>query len=206
MPSVSVARLSSSLRHGLIPLTLLALLSLCLLCFVLAYLLSQYPWKRQHRAQTASGQYVVLLTNLLLADLLQSAAMSVGLHWLRIDAILAPSLPCFLQGWLLHTGDVSSAMFVLLIALHTFAALSVDYRVCNITLYWTVAAAWTLALLLTATGVFMHGYARSGHSNTYRPLIARSERYFMNAGAWCWVSEEYETSRLFLHYFCESVL
>lgn len=29
-----------------------------------------------------------------------------------------------------------------------------------------------------------------------------SEKYFVRAGAWCWVSQAYETERLALHYFC----
>jgi hypothetical protein len=73
-----------------------------------------------YRTFLGYNQYVLLVLNLLIADLQQSSAFLISWNWIRVDAILAPSAPCFAQAWLLHSGDVSSGFFVLAIAVHTF--------------------------------------------------------------------------------------
>ena len=91
--------------------------SLTLVSFIVYRLIT---WKLHYRTFIGYNQYVLLVLNLLIADLQQSSAFLISWNWIRVDAILAPSAPCFAQAWLLHSGDVSSGFFVLAIALHTF--------------------------------------------------------------------------------------
>lgn len=103
-------------------------------------------------------------------------------HWYRKNKILAPTSACFAQGWLLNSGDLGSGFFVLAIAVHTYytAVLrrTVGYR-------WfagIIVGIWVLTYILTSVGVGLH-----------------REKYFVRAGAWCWVSSAYETERLWCH-------
>ncbi|TKA68081.1 hypothetical protein B0A55_09315 [Friedmanniomyces simplex] len=183
-PPYSAAPLSASLHRGLIAIGSLALLSvistLTLICFI-AYRFA--TWRMHYRTFLGYNQYVVLVLNLLLADLQQSSGFIISWHWFRGDRILAPSSACFAQGWLIHSGDVASGLFVLAIAIHTFYTAVYGRRVGNRGFAVCVVGLWAFAYLLTGTGVGMHG-----------------DKYFVRAGAWCWVSSAYETDRLAFHY------
>lgn len=183
-PPYSINGLPPTLRHGLIPVAILALMSvgstLCLISFIGWRL---FRWKVHYRTFLGHNQYVVLVLNLLLADMQQSAAFLISFHWLHENQILAPSSACFAQGWLLHSGDVSSGFFVLAIALHTFYTAVHGGRLGNRTFALIVVGIWVFAYFLTGIGVGVHG-----------------DHYFTRAGAWCWVSPAYERDRLALHY------
>ncbi|KAK5728035.1 hypothetical protein LTR17_012232 [Elasticomyces elasticus] len=180
----SASPLPPTLYHGLIPIGLLALLSvmstLALICFI-AYRFA--TWRLHYRTFVGYNQYVVLVLNLLLADLQQSSGFLISWHWYKQNEILAPSSACFAQGWLIHSGDVASGLFVLGIAIHTFYTAVYGRRVGNKGFAACVIGLWAFAYMLTGTGMGMHG-----------------EKYFVRAGAWCWVSSAYENDRLAFHY------
>jgi len=180
----SIDPLPRTLQRGLIPLGVFASLSvastLALISFICFRMLA---WKSHYRAFIGYNQYVILVLNLLLADLQQSSAFLISFHWLHRNSILAPHAACFAQGWLLHSGDVSSGLFVLAIALHTFYTAVYGQRIGNGAFIAMVLGVWIFVFILTAIGAVMHG-----------------ERYFVRAGAWCWISSAYQTERLALHY------
>ena len=183
-PPYSEPQLSPGLRYGLIPITIFATLSvistLALICFLLYRFIT---WRQHYRTFIGYNQYVVLVLNLVIADLQQSSAFLVSFHWIRTDQILAPSPACFAQGWLLHSGDVGSGFFVLAIAVHTFYTVVNGRRIGNKVFAAGIIGIWIFAYFLTAIGVILH-----------------RNKYFVRAGAWCWVSAEYETDRLWFHY------
>lgn len=188
-------------RKGLIPLVTFAMASLisvfALLCFITWRL---FGYRKRHREYVGYNQYIILIYNLLLADLQQSIAFVITLHWLKLDKILAPTAPCFIQGWFLHIGDVASGFFVLAIAIHTWLGVVKGYRMPYFWLVASIIGIWFAAVLLTVLGPAMHG-----------------NRFFTRAGGWvsnqstfsiedelttgqCWVSVDYENERLWLHY------
>ncbi|KAF1947349.1 hypothetical protein EJ02DRAFT_365677 [Clathrospora elynae] len=180
----SLDPLTPDLRTGLIAVGLFAMMSLisvsALLVFITHRLIS---WRRHYKEYVGYNQYVVLIYNLLIADLQQSIAFSISFHWLRINKIIAPTAPCFIQAWFLQIGDVASGFFVLAIAIHTWLGVVKGYK---LPYKWFVASIliiWSVALLLTLLGPAIH-----------------QERYFARAGGWCWVSEDYQDERLWLHY------
>lgn len=146
------------LQRGLVPVGILALLSvaasLTLVCFICFRLIT---WKLHYRTFLGYNQYVILVLNLLIADLQQSSAFLISFHWLRYGRILAPSSPCFAQAWLLHSGDVSSGFFVLAIAMHTFYTAVYGKRVGHKTFAALVVCAWVFAYFLTGLGVGLYG-------------------------------------------------
>lgn len=183
-PPYSTTDLSGVASRGLIPVGILAALSvvtsLGLICFIGFRILT---WRLHYKTFVGYNQYVVLVFNLLLADLQQAASFLISFHWVHKNYILAPHPACFAQAWLLHSGDVSSAFFVLAIALHTFFTAVYGMRIGNKTFYTGIFALWVFSYFLTGLGVGLHG-----------------DKYFTKAGAWCWVSSEYERDRLGLHY------
>ena len=153
--------LPDSLHHGLIPVGILATLSvgatLTLILFICYRLLT---WKLHYRTFLGYNQYVLLVLNLLIADLQQSSAFLISFHWIRKGMILAPTTPCFAQAWLLHSGDVSSGFFVLAIALHTFYTAVLGKRVGNLIFGLVVIGIWAFAYFLTGIGVAIHQYVQ----------------------------------------------
>lgn len=176
----SLDPIPQKLLHSMIPVGTFALMSVIstfsLLCFLIFRTIT---WRNHYAAPIGYNQYVVLVVCLLLADMQQSAGFLISLHWIHHKKILAPSSPCFAQGWLIHSGDVASGFFVLAIALHTFHTAIQARVLAKRTFYSIIASIWLLAYLLTAIGVAQH-----------------TDQYFVRAGAWCWVSSAYEPERL----------
>ena len=155
----SLDPLPNTLHDGLIPVGVLATLSvvstLTLICFICYRLVT---WRLHYNTFLGYNQYVLLVLNLLVADIQQAAAFLVSFHWIRIGKILAPSAPCFGQAWLLHSGDVSSGFFVLAIAMHTYWTAVHGKRIGQKTFTALVVFIWALSFILTAIGLGKHGY------------------------------------------------
>jgi len=176
-PPHSIQPLPRAMHNALIGVGTCGLASflstLTLLCFLVHRI---FTWK-------GCNQYILLFVNLIFADLCQATSFLVSFYWIGIDGILAPTAACTTQGFLLHLGDVASAFFVLAIAIHTYITAGRRIRI----EYWKFTVAigviWLLALFLTVLGFGIH-----------------KETYFVRAGTWCWVSDDYEPERLGLHY------
>jgi hypothetical protein len=181
----SLESLPSVYRTGLIPVSVFAMMSLVSVTALLGFITHRLiSWRRHYREYVGYNQYVILIYNLLLADLQQSIAFSISFHWLHIDAILAPTTPCFLQGWFLNIGDVASGFFVLAIAVHTWLGVVKGYKMPYTWFVVSILCIWFVALLLTAIGPAMH-----------------HNRFYTRAGGWCWISTNFQDERLWLHYF-----
>lgn len=117
----SLDPMPETFQKGLIPLVIFAMASLisvsALLCFITW---KMFGWRRSYREFVGGNQYILLIYNLLIADLQQSIAFVISFHWLKLQKILAPTPACFIQAWFLHIGDVASGFFVLAIAVHTW--------------------------------------------------------------------------------------
>ncbi|KAF1831850.1 hypothetical protein BDW02DRAFT_36780 [Decorospora gaudefroyi] len=180
----SLDPLTPTFRAGLIALGVFAMISLISVSLLLGFITHRLiSWRKHYRQYVGYNQYVILIYNLLIADLQQSIAFSISFHWLRIDKIVAPTGACFIQAWFLQIGDVASGFFVLAIAVHTWMGVVKGYK---LPYMWFVAAIlgiWFFALVLTVLGPAMY-----------------QEKYFARAASWCWVSSAYQSERLWLHY------
>lgn len=153
-------------KTGLIPVALFAMMSLISVFMLLAFITYRLiSWRKHYKEYVGYNQYVILIYNLLLADFQQSIAFTITFHWLRLEKIVAPTVPCFIQGWFLHIGDVSSGFFVLAIAIHTWLGVVKGYRMPYRWFVTSICAIWAAALFLTILGPAMHGnrfFARAG--------------------------------------------
>lgn len=180
----SLDPLPDDLRIGLKPVGVFALLSVISTFFLFSWITYRLiSWRSHYRTYVGYNQYVVLVYNLLLADMIQSISFLFSFHWISIDKIIAPTGACYGQAALLHIGDVSSGFFVLAIAIHTWLSVIKGYRPPYALFLFFVVGIWIFALLLTVVGPLMH-----------------RDRFFTRAGAWCWISQNYEAERLWLHY------
>jgi G protein-coupled glucose receptor regulating Gpa2 len=80
-------------------------------------------WRRYYKRPLAENQYVVLIYNLLLADLQQAISFLICLVWVTSGKSEYHTAACYLQGWLIQTADPGSGLFILGIAIHTAAVI-----------------------------------------------------------------------------------
>ena len=172
-----------TLQRGLIAVTVLGFLSFIAsitLFLRLAYKL--ITWTRKTKSRT--NQFLILIFNLVLADIQQSVAFLLNAQWLRDNAITISTSTCWAQGWFVSTGDLGSGLFTLAIAMHSFLDIVCNYRLGNKAFLGTIAALWTFDYALAIIGIGMH-----------------PTNFYSRAGAWCWIDTKYTNERLWLHYF-----
>lgn len=180
----SISPLPADLKYGLLAPGITGILSAASCIAMLLFVTYRFlTWRSHYKTFVGYNQYVVLIVNLLVADMMQGISFMFSFHWISQGGIFAPSKTCFGQGFLLNLGDLVSGFFVLGIALHTFYGAVHGGHVKHTTFSVLVLSAWLLAIFLTALGPIMH-----------------RDDYFVRAGAWCWASANYETERLTLHY------
>ncbi|KAK5657771.1 hypothetical protein OQA88_2844 [Cercophora sp. LCS_1] len=145
--------------------------------------LPEKPNKRPHL-----NQFLVLIYNLLLADIHQAAAFLLNARWVANDAIDIQSPACWIQGWLVSTGDLSSSLFITAIAVHTYLTVVWSFKPPQWALYVTVVFLWAFNYILAILGPAMtkNGSEHAG--------------FYVRAVAWCWINVKYETYRLVFHY------
>lgn len=109
-----------------------------------------------NRVAVHKNQYVILIYNLLIADLQLVTRFLVSIKWLRDDQMYAPSSACIAQAWLTNVGDLGSGLFVLASAAHTFLAVIFRrklefYPFCSV-----VVGLWVVSVVVTAIPVALH--------------------------------------------------
>jgi hypothetical protein len=139
-------------------------------------------WKRIG-SHIRANQFVVLILNLVLADLQQSMAFMLNSIWVMDDAITTGSVTCWVQGWFFSTGNLSSGLFTLLIAVHTLADIVFHWKPSHTALVITILSVWVFTYGLSILGISMH-----------------PNDFYTKAGAWCWINNRYN-ERVWLHYF-----
>ena len=118
------------------------------------------------------NQFLLLVYNLLLADMHQALAFALNGTWLAEDGIFVEHKACFTQGLFVSTGDLSSSMFITFIAAHTYLAIVRGYRMSQSVLYCGIACVWIFVYLISTVPLVAtrHGADVGG--------------FFVRAGAW----------------------
>lgn len=171
-----------NLHRGLTAVSFFGLLSfICsvTLFFHLAWKL--LTWRRTSRART--NQFIILIFNLIFADIQQSIAFLLNIEWLSKDTIEVGTTTCWAQGWFVSTGDLSSGLFTLAIAIHSFMDIVCDYRLGHRAFLTAICSLWAINFLLAIIGPVVNG-----------------DDFYARAGAWCWMNGKYKSQRLWLHY------
>lgn len=163
-----VKPLPRDLRNGQIGVSVLAAISVLatfsLVCYLTYRLLFWRLYQKQYLGQS---QYIILIFNLLLADIVQSIGFLVCAYWAAKDEIRAHTVACHLQGMSLHIGDPASGLFILAIAVHTFALVISGKKLPHKWFVVAILSVWVFLLILLVIPFTRHG----GH-------------LFVPAGAW----------------------
>ncbi|KAJ0426185.1 G protein-coupled glucose receptor regulating Gpa2-domain-containing protein [Aspergillus carlsbadensis] len=177
--------LDSSTKAGFIAMGICGLLSFVSTLGLLLFLTHRFiNWKRYYKRPLLHNQYVVLIFNLLLADIQQATAFLMCLHWVSKGAVYYPSAACVLQGWWIQIADPGSGLFVIAIAMHTGAVVLRGRQLPYGAFVFCVVALWAFIIALGIIPVALY----------------RSETFVISEAGWCWISPEHENERLWGHY------
>jgi hypothetical protein len=147
------------------------------LFFVLVYRIIRWHIKAKR-----SSQFVILILNLVLADIQQSMAFLLNTEWLRMNQIAVGTNICWAQGWFVSTGDLASGVWCFAIGLHTLASVILNYRMSMPYFLGTIASSWAFVYAMALIGVGLHPH-----------------NLYVRAGAWCWVHHDYANIRVRLY-------
>jgi len=125
-------------------------------------------WQRLRKEPP--NQFLVLIYNLLFADIQQAIAFLLNVTWLTKDSVSVASPVCWAQGWFVSTGDLASSVFIMAIAFHTYLGVCRGYRLPTWGFYSCLAALWgfvygtaLLGVIITNNGSNDGGlYVRAG--------------------------------------------
>ncbi|OAA65562.1 Glucose receptor Git3 [Niveomyces insectorum RCEF 264] len=134
------------------------------------------------------NQFLVLLYNLLLADMHQAMAFILNAVWVSSDSILVNTGTCYAQGVFVSNGDLSASLFIGAIAIHTYSVTSRNYKPPQ----WVVTAT-CIGIWAFTYGMFFIGIAATKNGRD-------GGGFYVRAAAWCWINQKYETLRLVTHY------
>lgn len=150
--------IEGSTRAGFIAMGICGLLSFLATFGLLAFLTYRFIfWKRYYKRPLSRNQYVVLIYNLLLADIQQATAFLLCLHWVGKGSVYSASAACVVQGWWIQTADPGSGLFVIAIAIHTGAVVLRGSQLPWRAFVACVIGVWAFILVLGFIPVGLYG-------------------------------------------------
>ncbi|KAL2829511.1 G protein-coupled glucose receptor regulating Gpa2-domain-containing protein [Aspergillus cavernicola] len=180
-----VEALDSGTKAGFIAMGVCGILSLLTTLALLLFLTYRFIfWRRYYKRPLVHNQYVVLIYNLLLADIQQAAGFLICLHWASKGSVYYPSAACVLQGWWIQTADPGSGLFVGAIAMHTGAIVLRGRQLPYSAFVACVVGLWAFIIALGVIPVILY----------------QSDTFVISEAAWCWISPAHENERLYGHY------
>jgi hypothetical protein len=138
------------------------------------------------RKRARPNQFLVLIYNLLLADLHQAASFLLNAVWVGRDGIQVGTATCWAQAWLIQVGDLASSLFITAIAVHTYLAVVWNYTPPQSAIYITVVSLWAFNFILIIIGLAITDNGREVGG------------FFVRATAW--VGSSSPTPRLRVHH------
>lgn len=163
-----ISPLPQAHRNGLIAVSIAGLLStittVALFSFITYHLVY---WRKFHSTYIGYNQYIILIYNLLIADFQEAVGFLLSFHWVVRNDLTFESPVCFAQGWLLQIGDPASGLWVLAIAVHTFATVLLGRKLSHRVFVWSVVGLWTFCLLLVLVPVGMSGSRAFGPTGAW---------------------------------------
>ncbi|KAF4815987.1 hypothetical protein CGCSCA5_v006926 [Colletotrichum siamense] len=153
--------------------------------------LSEKPTKEtwiQRAINEPPNQFLVLIFNLLLADIQQALAFLLNVEWLTRNAIEVGTKTCWTQGWFISTGDLASSVFITAIAMHTYISIVRAKMLPTWAFHTAIVMMWGFVYGTGILGVIVTENGKNDGG------------LYVRAGAWCWINSKYQDIRLTLHY------
>ncbi len=188
-------------------IAVLAFLSLFTTTGLALYLGYRIVVRARHRYR--KNQLMILVFNLMLADMQQAVGFMLESHWLRIDTIESGSGACWVQGWFKSIGNLSSGLFCLAIGVHTLVYVSCRYQLRTLHFYFAIVLVWAVVFGFAFVGLGMHPddlYVRAGIAVCGQTHY----RFYSVDCAWtttdmirivqCWINPNYAHYRNWLYF------
>ncbi|KAI0930549.1 hypothetical protein AcV5_007233 [Taiwanofungus camphoratus] len=122
--------------------------------------------------------------SLLLCDLIQAMGSIMNARW-YVEMAVTYEPFCTAQGIVKQVADVSTSIWSLIIALHTFLIIFLRWNMRQYVLFATLVAGWGLVGIILIIG----------------PARQRvNDAFFGLSGYWCWISNGYPVERVTLDY------
>ena len=145
-------------RKGLIAVSAVASVSLVSICSVLFFLTYRFIfWRRYYRRYIGHNQYIVLVYNLAIADLIQGLGFIVSLRWIATNSIHASDASCFMQGIWLQAGNPMSGVFVFAISVFTFLHIVLDFQLGHRKFVGVIVGLWIFGVLMVVIPIAAFG-------------------------------------------------
>ncbi|KAF7337234.1 Git3 domain-containing protein [Mycena sanguinolenta] len=131
------------------------------------------------------SQVAAYFISLLLSDLVQTLGSILNVKWIG-DRAVAVGEVCTVQGILKQIADVSTAIWTLIIAIHTFSLVCLGYKWSRFTFLAVLVLGWSGIATIVIAGPASQ--------------TSRHGSFYGISGYWCWISAGYPTSRIVLDY------
>ncbi|CAO2657382.1 Nn.00g035080.m01.CDS01 [Neocucurbitaria sp. VM-36] len=164
--------------RAVVALGFISFLASVSLLFLLTYKIVSWQIKSKR-----SNQFVILIFNLLWADIQQALAFLLNVEWLRLGSLEVENSVCFAQGWLVSTGDLGSGVWCFTIGLHTFASVILNFRLKPRYFYLAIFCLWAFILGVSSIGIGLY-----------------PDDLYVRSGVWCWIHHDLKDLRLWTHY------
>ena len=130
------------------------------------------PTPTRQPIKAKPNQFVILIYNLLLADMHQAMAFFLNAAWISKNEISVGTGPCWVQGWYVSTGDLASSCFIMAIAIHTYLTVIRQYKPPQWAINTAVVGIWIFVYVMSMLGIALtrNGKAAGG--------------WFVRAAAW----------------------
>lgn len=109
------------------------------------------PQRRLKKGQP--NQFLILIFNLLIADVHQATAFMLSAKWVRMNAIVVGTQTCWAQGWFVSTGDLASSCFTGAVAVYTYLVIVKGWKPSYRVLYSSIACIWAFIYIMAILGV-----------------------------------------------------
>ncbi|RDB24819.1 hypothetical protein Hypma_008005 [Hypsizygus marmoreus] len=174
--------------HGVVILVVVSCISLVavvglLVAIALSALNTRSSLDQHLFVRTHVAAYFV---SLLLCNFLQAIGSIVNAAWINHMGVRAGNL-CAFQGVLKQASDIGTAIWTLIIAIHTFCLLFLEQRMRPFVLWTTLFFGWSAIACLVMIG----------------PAALETDKrgpFFGISGYWCWISPQYKVERITLDY------
>lgn len=178
---------TSKEAHGVIVLVALSCVSLvAVVGLLVALCLSTFNSRKSlNQHIIVHNQIAGYFVSLLLCNLIQAVASIMSAHWINAMGVHVGSL-CVAQGALKQAADVGSALWTLMIAVHSFYLLFLEWKLGRFVVWANLIIGWGIVITFVVAGATLDLGKRG-------PFYGISEYS-------CWISEAYMTERISLDY------
>ncbi|KAF8576318.1 hypothetical protein K439DRAFT_1540566, partial [Ramaria rubella] len=125
--------------------------------------------------------------SLVLAEAIQAIGSLLSARWIALHAVTAGTF-CAAQGALKNAGNVSTALWTMVIAFHTFCVVFLRFNAPTWVFYTTLGGVWVVVGVNLVLGPGVVQTVAGGP-------------FWGVSGYWCWITDEYRLAQFMMEYF-----